>query len=161
MKSSERQIIADHIFGDLDLPGIGDAWYRKRMTDVHHYSQKCPRNPRPRQKTKLTVTVSDDKLIDKISLWYTTDDWINRKVLNFEKKKLVWETTRWGWIQEWEVTLPVQQKGIMLRYKIGAYCACEDTWIYTDNQADNFSEGTHYSIWFNDVQLPEWSKKAK
>ncbi|MCJ7694961.1 MAG: alpha-amylase family glycosyl hydrolase, partial [Anaerolineaceae bacterium] len=47
------------------------------------------------------------------------------------------------------------------RYKIGAYCACEDTWIYTDNQADNFSEGTHYSIWFNDVQLPEWSKKAK
>jgi len=48
----------------------------------------------------------------------------------------------------------------MLRYKIGAKLQGSHKFIYADNQTTTFEQGTHYAIWYGDVNLPTWVDEA-
>lgn len=158
---SDKPVIVDHLFGDIDLPEKGFAWHKQRWTGVHHYGRKKPLKSQPGNAINLFVSTSSERSYDQVHVWYTMDEWVTRHKLELVRSELHWDMPRWGWLQDWVGELPSQAKGTMLRYKVAARVEGSDGWVYADNQADSFDTGTHYSIWYDTDQLPEWSRQAR
>ncbi len=156
----DLEIIPDHIFGDLDQPEVSVPWLISHYKGVHHYNTKCPSNPRPNERVCLDVTTTDERLYRSVHVWYSTDEWVTQQQVQFERKELVWDTLRWDYRQHWQAQLPEMPKGTMLRYKIAAFEGAAKCWVFADNQKKNFSEGTNYSIWYEEDQSPEFVKNA-
>jgi glycosidase len=151
---------ADHIFGDLDNPENGVKWLHERYQGIHHYQQKTPANPKPDESVHLWVTCSADLPVESVYLWFTTDDWGNQTERRFTKGKTIWKTELWSYLQEWEIILPAQAPGTMLRYKIGAKLQGSDTMVFADSQSANFDSATHFSIWYSENEGPQWAQEA-
>ena len=160
MKSKAKTVIPDHIFGDLDLLENSAPWQVKRLSGVHHYNRKNPCNPRPGDEVRLVVSTSDEQVYSRVRVWYSTDEWATRQELTLSKTELIWDTPGWGGLQYWEGTLPAQDKGTMLRYRLAAYSPCSEKWLFADDQAEAFDQATNYSIWYDKDKTPEWAKKA-
>ncbi len=150
--------IPDHIFGDLDQPENSAPWLLTRNRGIHHHYCKIPLNPAPGDAIRLYATASDDQPFTHVDLWYSTDEWHTQHQLPFAKADLTWDTLHWGWIQTWDLTLPPQTDGTMLRYKIGAHLACGDKWTFADNQSRTRSSATHFSLWYAENHFPTWAK---
>ena len=150
----------DYIFGELDQPQNAAFWLKKRLSGIHHYSEKTPDAPVPEKPVVIKVTTDTGQVYDEIFIWFTTDEWQHSKKASFEKHRLVWNSITWSYIQEWQIILPPQLEGVMLRYKIGAKIPGSDKIIYADNQSQSFKEATHYSIWFGIENNPVWAKQA-
>lgn len=157
----EKPVIVDHLFGDIDLPENGYAWHKKRWTGVHHYGRKSPLNPRPGEDVELLVSTSSEYPVDRVLAWFSVDEWATRVELEFSRADLHWETPRWGWLQEWIGRLPAQVQGTMLRYKVAAHLTGSESWVFADKQADSFTSGTHYAIWYEVDKLPAWARQAR
>jgi glycosidase len=150
----------DYIFGELDQPQNAAQWLKKRLSGVHHYSQKTPHAPVQDKPLVINVTTDMGQVYDEIFIWFTTDEWQHTRKTSFTKHRLVWNSITWSYIQEWQVTLPPQSEGVMLRYKIGAKIPGFEEMVYTDNQSRSFGEATHYSIWYGKENNPAWAKHA-
>jgi cyclomaltodextrinase len=160
MTFSEFEPPMDHIFGDMDDPKNTSAWLIARHQGVHHYNIKFPANPTPGGEVCLKVTCSVDQPVESVHLWYTTDEWAQQEERQFAKAKLVWRTDLWSYLQEWEITLPVQPAGTMLRYKIAARLQGSLQMAFADNQARTFEKGTHFSIYYGESSPPKWVEDA-
>ncbi|MBG0787435.1 MAG: hypothetical protein H0S79_20275, partial [Anaerolineaceae bacterium] len=158
--TENKEAPRDYIFGELDQPENAAVWMKKRLSGVRHYSQKEPKAPKPGDAVILKVTTESGQTFDEIFVWFTTDEWQTTEKMSFEKTYLKWNSITWSYIQEWQVTLPPQAEGVMLRYKIGAMTDNSEILTYTDNQAHTFDEATHYSLWFGGSCSPDWAKKA-
>ena len=150
----------DYIFGELDQPQNAAFWLKKRLSGVHHYSEKTPGAPVPDKAAVIKVTTDTGQVYDEIFIWFTTDEWQHTQKASFKKHRLVWNSITWSYIQEWQVTLPPQLEGVMLRYKIGAKIPGSEEMIYADNQSHSFDEATHYAIWFGKDNNPDWARLA-
>ena len=153
-------VYADHIFGDLEQPQNAAVWLRKMRLGLYHGNRKTPLNPRPGDDVHLSVTTAAQKPLDHVILWYSTDDWKTHKTTNFTKSELTWDTALWSYLQKWHITIPCQEEGLMLRYKIGAKIEGSSSLVFADNQSDSLEKATNFSIWFNNDILPEWAKTA-
>ena len=151
---------ADHIFGDLEKPKNAAQWLRKRYVGVHHGNQKMPLNPKPGDEVRLHVTTGIQQTFDRIKLWYSTNDWQTKKMVNFSKDELTWNTALWSYLQHWSVNIPPQEEGVMLRYKISAENDGSSSFVFADNQAGSFEDATHFSIWYGGEGTPRWAKSA-
>ncbi len=76
----------DYIFGELDQPENAAVWMKKRLSGVHHYSQKVPNAPSPGDAVILKVTTDSGQPVDEIFVWYTTDEWQTTQKMPFEKR---------------------------------------------------------------------------
>lgn len=150
----------DYIFGELDQPQNAARWIKKRLTGVRHFSRKAPVAPKPDEAVVLKVTTDSGVDVDEIFIWFTTDEWQTTYKLPFSKSHLTWRSIAWTYIQEWQVTLPPQPEGVMLRYRIGARTDNAEVMTYADSQAQSPQEATHYSIWYGEGCNPAWAKKA-
>lgn len=150
----------DHIFGDMDDPKNTSAWLIARHHGVHHYNIKFPANPMPGDEVCLKVTCSVDQPVESVHIWYTTDEWVQQEERQFAKAKLIWRTDLWSYLQEWEITLPAQPAGTMLRYKIAAQLQGTLQMAFADNQARTFEKATHFSIYYAESSLPKWVEDA-
>ena len=131
-----------------------------KILGVHHYAVKEPRNPRPNAPVWLEVTTSQEKPIQFVTLWYTTDEWETNHELRFEKHSLVWDTLLWEYLQHWWVQLPEQPHDTMLRYRIAAFDCAAAQWVFADNQAHTLSEGTNFSVWYSDEKAADFYRQA-
>lgn len=150
----------DYIFGELDQPQNAARWMKLRLSGVHHYARKFPDSPKPDEPVIIKVTTDVGQVYEDIFIWFTTDDWQTTRKMPLEKHRLVWNSVAWCYIQEWQVTLPPQSEGVMLRYKIGAAISGSEAFIFTDNQSNSYDEATHYSIWYGNDNNPAWAKRA-
>ena len=150
----------DYIFGEMDQPQNAAKWMKERLSGVHHYSEKSPEAPEPNKAVVIKATTDTGEVYDELFIWFTTDEWQNIQCVRFAKHRLVWNSITWSYIQEWQVTIPPQAEGVLLRYKIGAKRPGSDEIVYTDNQSKSFDEATHYSIWFGNDNYPAWAEKA-
>jgi cyclomaltodextrinase / maltogenic alpha-amylase / neopullulanase len=160
MNPSKEKPVNDHIFGDLDQPQNAVRWLINRYRGVHHYHNVSPLRPKPGEAVTLHVTVSMDLNIEAVDVWLTSDDWRHQHVEILTKKRTVWNTALWSYLQEWVITLPPQPAGTMLRYKIGAKVQGSSASIFADSQSDSFETATHFSIWYGEDALPGWAEKA-
>jgi cyclomaltodextrinase / maltogenic alpha-amylase / neopullulanase len=150
----------DHIFGDIDLPENSAAWFGKFHRGIRHYLRKLPHYPRPGDAVRLLVTTSVDQPVESVHIWMTTDDWKTQTEDRFTQQKLTWHTAIWSYLQEWELTLPAQPAGTMLRYKIGAKLQGSQAILFADSQTLNIHSATHFSIWYGGGGCPDWAKDA-
>ncbi len=155
------EIIEDHIFGDKDLSQVSAPWLVRYYQGVRHLQRRSPLKVLPGEICRLEVTTSDDLLIVEVHLWYSCDGWKTREQLDFVKGELIWDTLRWGWLRHWWIDLPQMNEGVILRYKIGARTEPQGTWIFADNQVDNFEQASHFAICYDLKPLPEWSRRAR
>lgn len=159
--------LRDHTFGDLDDPVIGATYQRKRNIGVHHYGQKSPLKPKPGEQVRLVATTSTEVVAQGIVLQYTLNDWRTSLEIPFTKTDLTWDTLSWGWLQHWQVSIPAQPAGTMLRYRVFAEQPASSSAtavpvrIYADNQVSNSAEASQYAIWFGEDEVPEWSRTAR
>ncbi len=151
---------ADHIFGDLEQPKNAAQWLRKKHTGVHHGNWKAPHNPRPGDQVKLHVLTGIQQVYDEVKLRYSTDEWQTINTLNFSKGDITWDTAMWSYLQHWSVSIPPQEGGIMLRYKISAEIEGSKKLVFADNQSESLEDATNFSIWYGRDSLPEWAKSA-
>jgi cyclomaltodextrinase len=167
MQSYLFESLRDHTFGDLDDPTIGAAYQRKRNTGVHHYGQKRPLQPKPDEQVQLVATTSTETAAQCVLLQYTLDDWRTSLEIPFTKADLYWDTLSWGWLQRWQVNLPVQSEETLMRYQVFAQQPAassaegEVVRCYADNQANSAAEATQYAIWYSQDKVPEWSRTAR
>lgn len=150
----------DYIFGELDQPQNAAHWEKSRLSGVHHYSQKTPVAPKPGEAVTLEVQTNIEQPFKQVEIWLTTDDWQTVQTQSFTKYQLIWDSVAWSYIQKWHVTLPPQQEGVMLRYKIGASLYGSESVVYADNQARIFDKANHFSIWYGKNCNPGWAKRA-
>ena len=148
------------IFGELDQPQNAARWIKERLPGVHHFSQKVPNTPVPDTSFTLVVTTDTGQDYEEVFVWLTTDEWQTVEKRAFTKNHLAWNSITWSYVQEWQITLPPQPEGVMLRYKIGAKVSGTGQMVYADNQSCSMDEATHYSIWFGAANHPDWAKQA-
>ena len=157
----KSEIIADHIFGDMDMHRVSAPRLLKQHQGVRHLQRRYPAKSLPGEICRLEVTTSDDLLIGNVQIWYSCDEWKTQNCKEFFKGELIWDTLHWGWLRHWWVDLPPMDEGTMLRYKVGARTAAAGNWIFADNQVDNFDLGTHFAIYYGSDFLPDWSRHAR
>lgn len=150
----------DYIFGELDQPQNAARWQKDRLTGVHHYAKKTPDAPIPCKPVTLKVTTDSTQSFESVFVLFSIDNWQTTRKVEFSKHLLTWNSITWSYLQEWQVTLPPQPEGVMLRYKIGAKLLGDGKTIYADNQSQFFDSATHYSIWYGKHNNPRWAKQA-
>jgi glycosidase len=160
MMTDDKEAPRDYIFGELDQPENSAPWVKERLSGVRHFSRKAPLAPKPGDAVILKVTTDAGQAADAVYVWFTTDDWQTTQEMQFEKTHLTWNSIAWTYVQEWQVPLPPQSEGVMLRYKIGAKVDNAEGVIYSDNQAQSFDAATQYSIWYGGECNPDWAKQA-
>jgi glycosidase len=153
-------VYSDHIFGDLEQPQNAAIWLRKKGLGVYHGNRKMPLNPRPEDTVRLSVTTGSQKPLDRVLLWYSTDDWQTHRLENFTKSELAWDTALWSYLQKWQISIPRQEESLMMHYKIGAEIQGSSSLVFADNQSDSMEKATNFSIWYSNDILPEWAKTA-
>lgn len=157
--------LRDHLFGDVDKPKKGAAFAIEHLEGVHHWSAKSPTVPQPGDPVSLKITTSSELPVTAVKVAFSTDDWHTSHLLEASHTGRRWDTLLWRWINDWQVTLPAQAKGVMLRYQVWAELTPTQTGavsrIYADNQAADPQKSSQFAIWYSRHSLPEWSKDAR
>lgn len=156
----------DHLFGDVDKPKKGAAFAIERLEGVHHWSGKTLAIPQPGESVTLHITTSTDLAPTGVKVAFSTDDWGTSRTLDASQTAQRWDSLLWRWLKDWQVTLPAQADGVMLRYQVWAELtpSASDTVaprVYADNQATTPERASQFAIWYSQNGLPEWSKDAR
>jgi glycosidase len=64
------------------------------------------------------------------------------------------------YIRRWQVTIPPQPAGTMLRYHLAAHAAGTERWIFADNQAEAAEEATDFAVYIDNDPPPQWAADA-
>jgi glycosidase len=108
---------------------------RASARGLRHSARITPQDPRPGQTVTLSVTVGPGLDVDSLACYYTTD---GRKpvgsrgaadigeAIPLQKKAVEWHLFLWGYLERWEVTLPPQSDGTIVRYRIGGWRASDE-----------------------------------
>jgi len=167
MRAFPPDSLRDHTFGDLDDPAKGAAYQLARSRGIHHFGNKRPLCPKPGERVELVATTTTEIAAQNVLLQYTLDDWRTTLEMPFTKTNLRWDTLSWSWLQYWQVFLPAQPAGTMLRYRVCAQQAAASSQTgmpaccFAEMGAQNPEEATQYAIWYGQDELPAWSRTAR
>lgn len=151
----------DHMFGDLDLPRRAVPYLLKHSQRIQHAGRKNPPIPRAGEPLLLEVTTSADLPAGHVSLIYSTDDWATRAELPFGPAAPLWQTLGWSFLRGWQLLLPPQTAGTLLRYKI---CAALPGGMlcFADNHAATFEHATSFALYYDPAPYPpHWAASAR
>lgn len=120
----------EFVFGTLATDELKLVHHRVVRRGIQHGFNISPRDPRPGQTVILHVTTGPELDVDTVACYYTNDGSIpegsrgvasNGIALEFVEQEIVWDTIRWGYVRQWQVTLPAQDEGTLVRYRISAW----------------------------------------
>ncbi|MBN1660380.1 MAG: alpha-amylase [Anaerolineae bacterium] len=118
------------VFGTYATDELKLAHHRAARSGLQHGHDLSPQDPLPDQPVTITVRVGPDLQADHVACYYTLDDTEpegahgmahNGRVLILEQVRATWDTLMWGYLAEWQGTLPAQPPGTVVRYRIGAW----------------------------------------
>lgn len=145
-----KNIMKDFVFGTLSTVEKRLAYFQSWYQGIRHHNQLSPRAPRAGDAPTLTVTVAIAETIEQIVCRVSEPE---TAVYPFKLVNTEWDLLNWEYRQTWEVTLPPQPEGTLVRYTIEA----TPTQGNEPYQADN---GTVFSYLVGDPAAPEWSHGA-
>lgn len=120
----------EFIFGTYATDELKLVHHRAARSGLQHRHALAPQDPPPNQPVMLTVHVGPDLHVQHVACYYTLDGSEpagarglaqNGQVLLLEQVGIEWDTLVWGYVSEWQATLPAQPEGTLVRYRIGAY----------------------------------------
>lgn len=160
-----KQIIRDNLFGGQDKLANAVRIYRTRHLGLNHLGAKHPAIPKPGEPVTLWATTSFTLPFKTVRLAYSVDDWKTQQELDFYPAKKHWDSLIWNWVQHWELTLPAQPEGSLLRYLVWADLSPDKTGIvkkvFADSQTTVRRNSDQFAIFYSPHNLPEWSKNAR
>ncbi len=109
------------IFGTYADDTLALADYRFRHRGLRHGRRLTPALPRPGVPTVVHLTVGPDLGLHDLRLFYTTDGTdptVQSPALPFVRRAVVWDSLLWGYLEQWEATLPPFAEGTLVRYRI-------------------------------------------
>lgn len=131
----------DIIFGTLASDELKVASLRARVQGIQHRYDLTPADPRPGQAITLTVSTGPDLPLTQVVCYYTTDGTMPQgrrgvaqhgDVQRLVPHHVTWDNLAWGYVQFWQVTLPPQPAGTLLRYQIGGWTGHDDAEYWAD-----------------------------
>lgn len=140
----------DFVFGSLSTTEKRLKYYQEWRQGVKHHSLIEPRAPQAGDSPVLTVIVGLPQLIDKIECEVALPD---TAVYPLTRSKTQWDMLNWQYLQHWQVTLPPQPAGTIVRYTIKAYPADGSEPILANN-------GEIFSYYVGPSEPPAWSHAA-
>jgi cyclomaltodextrinase / maltogenic alpha-amylase / neopullulanase len=122
-----------------------------------HLNRIEPRNPKPGESVKIIVQSGSDIDVRQVVFCYTTDGSIPAdgvgKEIAFNQTSVEWDTLNWGYLTTWEVCIPAQSAGTVVRYKIKAKLSNNPEVLFAEN-------GKVFSYLVDDKEVPSWAHDA-
>lgn len=118
--------LTEFIFGILSTPEGRLQQEKMFRIGLFHKPILTPLDPQENEPIEIIVRVGIDINIQSITLYYTTDETLpslnnsSVKTLSLQRKKIIWDTLEWSYIEEWMATIPGQFKGTHVQYIIAA-----------------------------------------
>lgn len=181
----------DFIFGTVATDELKLLNHRALYEGLQHLHRLTPAIPQAGRSVRLTVTAGPAQPVDLIAVIYTTDgseptggrgQSENGHVLFFAPGRVEWSTLLWGYVQEWQVDLPEQPDGTVVRYKISGWRdegsetfadwpeskttieQATDAWFkgkpWPHNQPGDPERGKVFTYIVGRAKAPEWAKSA-
>ncbi len=140
----------DFVFGSLSTTEKRLKYYQEWRQGVKHHSLIEPRAPQANDAPVLTVIVGLPQLIEKIECEVCLPE---TAVYPFSRAKTEWDLLNWQYLQHWQLTLPPQPNGTLVRYTIKAYPADGSDPILAN-------DGEIFSYYVGPSKPPAWSQSA-
>jgi hypothetical protein len=105
------------------------------------HTSHVPQDPKPSEAITLKLSIGPDQPADHAWVYWTTDqtdpvDHIGKAEHGFvtELKEIGsnWELGIWGFTRTFEITLPPQKAGTVLRYRVSGTSVCKGE-VFADN----------------------------
>ena len=140
----------DFVFGSMATTERRAAFAKMRQWGVKHLNRMAPRGPGPGDAPELTGTVERDRQIKRVECVVSEPE---TAVYPLHLARTDWDLLNWSYYQVWQVTLPTQLVGTLVRYQILAHPADGGQPIRAD-------DGATFSYLVSDPYPPAWSRKA-
>lgn len=154
-------ITQDFIFGTLATDEQRLGAIRARRHGLWHGGRIAPRDPEPGDEVTVTVTAGTDISIKGMAVRFTTDGSLpdaSSPALPLRPAGPRWDTLAWGYIEEWTATIPAQEDGTLVRYRIQALTdAGEEVWADADPET---GEPGLFAYVVDTAQVPGWLREA-
>lgn len=155
------------IFGGWGTPSRVAARAKSILRGVSHQNRIVPRDPLPGDAVEVIVSVGGTH--DRVSLYYTTDGTTpegrrgrasNGEVVAMAQQEMSWNDLLWGYVNWWRGTIPPQDEGVKVKYKIEAWHFNDSDSLYADNQARDWESATLFAYKVDRLIPPSWAKDA-
>jgi glycosidase len=153
----------DFIFGTLADDEKRLAHLRNAWEGVTHRQARTPRDPAPRQPIRLTLTAGPTQTSARAWVYFTTDGSdpagahgvpANGQALPAPLVREEWNVLLWDYVRRFEVTLPGQPPGTLLRYRLSVESV-------QGIQSEVFADGgAYYACYIDDDPPPVWAQDA-
>ena len=140
----------EFVFGSLSTVEKRVAYFQSWRQGIKHHNRITPRAPRAGDSPTLLVTVAVAETIEQVVCKVSEPE---TAVYPFTLVETRWDLLNWQYRQTWEVTLPPQPEGTLVRYTVEAY----PTHGPEPYQADS---GAVFSYLVGEPVPPEWSYGA-
>ena len=155
---------ADFMFGEMTFSERRAALHAENRRGVRHRLRVTPLDPSPGVPITLWLACGQDVACVGARLWYTVDGSVpteeSARQLDLQPAGAVWDRVTWTYQQQWQVTLPGQPAGTLLRYRLAARAPGNGRWIFADNQADSLAFASRFGLWIADDPAPGWARQA-
>jgi cyclomaltodextrinase len=140
----------EFVFGTLATLDRRVAHLQREHYGVHHRNQLSPRAPRPGDSPILTVTVELPYPIERVVCHLSQPEPAD---LELRPAETGWDLLNWSYYCTWQVTLPPQPAGTIVRYRIVAYPADGQEPVAAD-------DGATFSYLVGNPGQPDWAAEA-
>lgn len=152
----------DFIFGTLATEELRRARSQSLRSGVVHQFNRQPRDPRPSQPVRLTLTAGPRFAGQRAWVYWTEDGSEpvgaggkaqNGSVLPLQLESTLWDVELWGYLARFTVDLPGFSAKTVVRYRLSleVYGAGE---VFADG-------GALHAFFVDDDPLPEWTRHAR
>jgi cyclomaltodextrinase / maltogenic alpha-amylase / neopullulanase len=157
----------DRIFGNLLDDDQRLLRHQADLSGVKHLNRLSPLRPEPGRAFNVMVTTGGPQAFDRVCGWYRVDGTGGSAATDAQPFELLpagtgWDTLAWDYVQQWTGSLPPQQAGAMLRYRLAAHQAGQgpEAWVFADNQATSAGAATEFAVWVEGQGTPDWARAA-
>jgi glycosidase len=151
----------DFIFGTLATDEARVAFQRAWWSGVTHRQQRAPRDPAPGQPITLTLTTGPTHSGPGAWVYWTTDgsdpQGEHGKATHGQAAPMravdeAWNVVMWDYVRRYEVQLPAQAAGTLVRYRLSAE-TLQGGEVFADG-------GAYYAVYVDDDPPPAWAQDA-
>lgn len=140
----------EFVFGSLATLDRRVAHLQHVSYGVRHHNQLTPRAPRPGDSPLLTVTVELPYPVERVVCHLSQPETAE---IELQAAQTGWDLLNWTYYRVWQVSLPPQPAGTIVRYTIMAYPAGGQEPVAADG-------GLTFSYLVGDPGQPEWAAEA-
>ena len=138
------------IFGTLATTKRKIKYIRQQTAGVRHLNRLTPQAPAAGDAPMVSVTTAVPQQIERVECMLLEPE---TAVLPLQRTAIEWDILNWRYRATWQVALPAQPDGALVRYQIRACPANGGAPILADN-------GATFSYLVGAWPTPEWAKEA-